>query len=209
MSLKVIGAGFPRTATWSQKAALEQLGFGPCYHMSEALNLPDDWPLWETAAAGGAVDWEQIFADWGSTTDAPGCHFYQELAAVYPDAKVVLSVRDEEKWFASTQNTILSEAVMEMHRGRGTNAMVAAIGWGYSPRVHDKAWMIDRYRRHNAEVQQTIPAERLLVYDVSKGWEPLCSFLGVPVPDTPFPVVNTTEDFNKMIAARAAAAQSA
>ena len=38
MPLSVIGAGFPRTATWSQKLALEQLGFGPCYHMSEALD---------------------------------------------------------------------------------------------------------------------------------------------------------------------------
>src|SRR5215469_10465769 len=95
MPLKVIGAGFPRTATWSQKLALEQLGFGPCYHMSEALEHPEHWPLWQAAAAGQPVDWDAIFAGWGATTDAPACMFYKELAARYPDAKVILGLRDE------------------------------------------------------------------------------------------------------------------
>ena len=208
MSLKVIGAGFPRTATWSQKLALEQLGFGPCYHMSEALKLPEHWPLWETAAAGGAIDWEALFSGWGSTTDAPGCHFYRELAAVYPDAKVLLSVRDEDKWFASTQNTILSQATQGMHGAQGSQAMIEAIGWGTDPRLHDKAWMIDRYRRHIEAVKAAIPPERLLVYDVSEGWAPLCRFLGRPVPDAPFPQVNSTEDFTRMIADRNAAAEA-
>jgi hypothetical protein len=199
MSLKVIGAGLPRTATWSQKLALERLGFGPCYHMSEALEHPDHWPLWVKAAGGEAVNWEEIFRGWGSTTDAPACHFYRELAAFYPEAKVLLSVRDEEKWFASTQNTILSDAVAGFHGARGSLQMVEAVGWGTDPRLHDRDWMIDRYRSHNAAVRRDIPAERLLVYDVSEGWGPLCRFLGVPVPDEPFPRVNSTEDFRKMI----------
>jgi hypothetical protein len=204
MSLKVIGAGLPRTATWSQKLALQQLGFGPCYHMSEALEHPAHWPLWEQAIRGEPVDWEAIFADWGSTTDTPGCHFYKELAARYPEAKVVLSVRDPEKWFASTQNTILSGAVAGFHSARGSLPLVEALGWGTDPRVHDKAWMLDRYHRHNEAVQRAIPADRLLVYTVSDGWEPLCRFLGVEMPDTPFPQVNSTEDFKAMIAGRAA-----
>jgi hypothetical protein len=204
MSLKVIGAGLPRTATWSQKLALEQLGFGPCYHMSEALEHPEHWPLWQKAAEGDAVDWKALFAGWGSTTDAPGCHFYKQLAEVFPDAKVVLSVRDPEKWYASTQNTILSQAVAGFHGARGSLAMVEAVGWGTDPRLHDKAWMLDRYHRHNEEVQKAIPPERLLVYRVSDGWEPLCRFLGVPVPDAPFPQVNSTDDFKAMIASRQA-----
>ncbi len=204
MSLKVIGAGLPRTATWSQKLALEQLGFGPCYHMSEALEHAEHWPLWETAAAGGPVDWNTIFAGWGSTTDAPGCHFYNDLAAYYPDAKVVLSVRDPERWFASTQNTIISDQVAGFHAARGSLGMVDAMGWGTDPRLRDKAWMLDRYNRHNEEVQRAIPAARLLVYDVSQGWEPLCRFLGRPIPDAPYPQVNSTDDFKAMIAARAA-----
>ena len=204
MSLKVIGAGLPRTATWSQKLALEQLGLGPCYHMSEALEHPDHWPLWEAAAAGKPVDWGALFAGWGSTTDAPGCHFYPALAAWYPEAKVLLSVRDEERWFASTQNTILTEAVAGFHGARGSLAMVEAMGWGTDPRLRDKAWMLDRYRRHNREVQDAIPAERLLVYDPADGWGPLCRFLGLPVPEAPYPRVNTTEEFKVMIASRQA-----
>ncbi|HEY5410116.1 MAG TPA: sulfotransferase [Caulobacteraceae bacterium] len=204
MSLKVIGAGLPRTATWSQKLALEQLGFGPCYHMSESLEQPTHWPLWEKAAQGEPIDWEAIFSEWGSTTDAPGCHFYTELAERYPEAKVVLSVRDPEKWFASTQNTILSGAVAGFHGARGSLAMVEAVGWGTDPRLRDKAWMLDRYHRHNEAVQRAIPAERLLVYKVSDGWEPLCRFLGVEAPETAYPQVNTTDDFKAMIAARVA-----
>ena len=202
MSLKVIGAGLPRTATWSQKLALEQLGFGPCYHMSEALEHPDHWPLWETAGAGGPVDWPALFEGWGSTTDAPGCHFYTALMAYYPDAKVLLSVRDEERWFASTQNTILSDAVAGFHGARGSLGMVEAVGWGTDPRLRDKAWMLERYRRHNQEVRDVVPADRLLVYDPADGWGPLCRFLGRPIPDAPFPLVNTTENFQAMIAAR-------
>jgi len=209
MPMRVIGAGFPRTATWSQKLALEQLGVGPCYHMSEALEHPDHWPLWVRAAAGEAASWgqdqwEAIFANYASTTDAPACHFYKELMAAYPEAKVLLSVRDEEKWFASTQNTILSDAVAGFHRARGSLAMVEAVGWGTDPRLRDRAWMLDRYNRHIEAVKRDIPADRLLVYQVSDGWEPLCRFLGVPVPETPFPVVNTTDDFKTMIAQRAA-----
>ena len=204
MTLEVIGAGLPRTATWSQKLALEQLGLGPCYHMSEALEHPDHWPLWEQAARGEPIDWEQVFAGWGSTTDAPACKFYRELADFYPKAKVVLSVRDPEKWFASTQNTILNPAVMGFHEARGTLPMVEAIGWGSDPRLRDRDFMLALFERHTEDVRRAVPAERLLVYRVSDGWEPLCDFLGLPVPEAPYPQVNSTDEFRAMIAARAA-----
>ena len=204
MSLQVIGVGLPRTGTWSLKVALQQLGFGPCYHMSEALEQPNHWPLWETAGAGGAVDWQSLFQGWGSTTDAPACHFYQELANVFPDAKLVLSVRDPDKWFASTQNTILTQAASDMHRARGSLGMVEAVGWGTDPRLRDKAYMLDRYHRHNDEVVRMVPPERLLVFNAAEGWAPLCRFLGRPIPETPYPQVNTTEDFTAMIAERTA-----
>ena len=204
MSLKVIGAGLPRTATWSQKLALEQLGLGPCYHMSEALQHPDHWPLWERAGAGEIIDWELIFRGWGSTTDAPGCKVYRQLADAYPDAKIVLSVRDPEKWFASTQNTVLGDNVVGFHGARGSLPMVEAVGWGSDPRLRDKAFMLERFESHIEEVKRNIPAERLLIYQVSDGWEPLCDFLGLDVPDAPFPQVNSTDEFRAMIAARAA-----
>ena len=201
MSLKVIGAGFPRTGTISQKLALEQLGFGPCYHMSELHQRPEHMPLWTAAALGEAVDWDAIFAGWGSTTDAPGCAFYRQLAEVYPDARVILSVRDEEAWFASTQNTILSDGALRLF-GQGDNTMIDAIGWGTDPRLRDHDYMIARYRRHVDEVREAIAPERLLVFDVAEGWAPLCRFLGVPEPEGPFPKVNTTDEFKAMMAAR-------
>ena len=206
MALKVIGAGLPRTGTTSQKLALEQLGFGPCYHMSEALQHPEHWPLWEAVSAGHEVDWDVLFKDYASTTDTPGCNYYWDLSQHYPDAKVILSVRDPEAWFASTQNTVLSPAVTAMHAARGTKGLTDSVNWGGSdPKLRDRDYMLARYRRHNAEVKATIPADRLLVYDAADGWAPLCEFLGVAVPDAPFPRVNSTDEFNAMIAARAAA----
>ncbi len=204
MSLAVIGAGLPRTGTMSLKHALEQLGLGPCYHMIEVFERPDDWPLWETAAKGGSVDFDALLADWRSTTDIPGCNFYRELAYLYPDAKVVLGVRDPERWFASTQATILSGAVAHRHEGLGIFPMLEALGWGSDPRMHDRTYMLDLFHRHNEAVKRTIPAERLLVYDAAEGWEPLCRFLGRPVPATPFPHSNSTEDFKARLAAREA-----
>lgn len=208
MSLSVIGAGLPRTGTSSQKLALEQLGFGPCYHMTETFSRPEHWPLWIAAAAGEPVDWNVLFEGWGSTTDAPGCIVYRELANYFPDAKVILSVRDPEKWFASTQATIIGPHTAAFHGARGTLPMVEAIGWGTDPRLRDHDWMIERYHRHNQEVRDTIPAHRLLVYDVAEGWEPLCRFLQRPIPDAPFPKSNSTEDFKVMIAARQAEAEA-
>ena len=209
MSLSVIGAGLPRTGTMSQKLALEELGFGPCYHMTETFPRPEHWPLWETAAVGGPVDWNVLFEGWASTTDAPGCNFYRELANYFPDAKVVLSVRDPEAWFASTQATIVGPQTEGFHGARGTLPMIEAIGWGTDPRLRDHDWMIARYHRHNDEVKDTIPADRLLIYDVAEGWEPLCRFLGRPIPDMPFPKSNSTVDFKEMIKMRQAEAEAA
>jgi hypothetical protein len=204
MALKVIGAGLPRTGTSSLKLALEQLGFGPCYHMREVIEHPEFAAHWERAADGAHVDWDEVFQGYHATTDAPACHFYKSLAEHYPDAKVLLSMRDPEAWFASTQNTILRPEVMAMHEARGTLTMCNKIGWGIDPRLREHAYMVERFYRHNDAVKKTIPAERLLVFDVREGWEPLCRFLGVPVPETPFPRTNSTEEFGQMINARAA-----
>ena len=105
MTLKVIGAGLGRTGTMSLKLALERLGLGPCYHMAELIMNPERTPLW-IAAADGKPDWEAVFAGYSSTTDYPACLYWRELAAAYPNAKVILTKRDREKWFESTQATI-------------------------------------------------------------------------------------------------------
>lgn len=198
MTLKLIGAGLGRTGTASVKVALEQLGFGPCYHMSELLADPSRTALW-VSAAQGQPDWEAIFRGYVSTVDYPGCSFWRELAQLYPEARVLLSVRDADKWFESTQETIFNPGMTGTLRASPLRPFFEQIVWrDFGGRMHDRTFMVDYFRRHAAEVERVVPAERLLVYDVAQGWEPLCRFLGVPVPDTAFPRVNTREEHLRM-----------
>lgn len=196
MGLSVIGAGFGRTGTMSLKLALEQLGFGPCHHMVEVFKKPETMAFWEAVGDRRAVDWETVFAGYGSTVDWPSATYYRELADAYPEAKVVLSVRDPKAWFASTQATIFSGNFDDpndpFHR------MVSkAVCTLFDQRIHDEAHCIEVFNRHNQTVQQVIPKERLLVYDLAEGWAPLCVFLGREAPSTPMPRANTTEDFRR------------
>lgn len=194
MPLSVIGAGYGRTGTLSLKLALEQLGFGPCYHMVEVLKNPKAPGDWEAAADGRPVDWEDIFAGYGATVDWPSATFYRELAEAYPDAKVVLTVRDPEAWFASTQATIFKPDFSDPD-DPFQRMVLKVIGDLFDRRMHDKAHVIEVFNRHNEAVRRAIPPERLLVYDLAEGWNPLCAFLGVPVPETPMPKVNSTQEF--------------
>jgi hypothetical protein len=203
MPLRVIGAGYGRTGTLSLKLALEQLGFGPCYHMIEVLKNPPAAGYWEAAADGKPVDWEQVFAGYSATVDWPGATFYRELAEAYPEAKVVLSLRDPEAWFASTQATIF-RANFDDQDDPWQRMITKVVGNLFERRLRDKDKLIEVFNRHNETVQKLIPPERLLVYQAAEGWGPLCDFLGVPVPDAPMPKVNSTEDFTREHADRIA-----
>lgn len=199
--MKVIGAGFGRTGTLSLKAALERLGRGPCYHMVELLKHPEHGPLWTAALHGEAIDWEELFGDYGSATDWPACTFWSELAERYPEAKVVLTVRDPERWWDSIDSTVF--AVSRAGRLPTTNA-VAEIGQlvmdaAFDGLTTDREHVIRRFEEHNERVRQGIPRERLLVFRVSDGWVPLCEFLGAEVPDEPFPHLNQGAQFRAMI----------
>ncbi len=194
MGLQVIGAGLGRTGTLSLKLALEQLGLGPCYHMAELMMNPERTPLW-IAAADGKPDWDAVFEGYSSTTDYPACLYWRELAAKYPDAKLILTKRDKEKWFESTQATIFSEAMSARIRGTPVEPFFEKTIWkDLGARVHDRAFMISYFEKHNAAVEAGVAKKRLLVYDVAQGWEPLCEFLGVTRPDAPFPKVNSREE---------------
>jgi len=200
MALKVIGAGYGRTATLSLKFALEQIGFGPCHHMAEVMLKPETAADW-MRAADGHPDWERIYNGFVSTVDFPGCTFWRELSNFYPDAKVLLSVRDPDQWFDSTQATIFSERSMKMLGQTPMRSFIEKVAWNvFGEHIHDRKFMTEAFKKHNAEVQRVIPKERLLVYEASQGWEPLCKFLGVPVPDTPFPRVNSREEMATMMA---------
>jgi hypothetical protein len=202
MPLQVIGAGLGRTGTVSLKLALEQLGFGPCYHMTELLMHPDHAPGW-VRAADGQPDWESIFCGYAATVDYPGCTFWRELAQLYPSAKVLLSVRDPDQWFESTQATIFNDESSATLNASPLREFFEKTVWrDIGDRVHDRAFMVELFQRHNCEVERTIPRERLLVCNVAQGWGPLCDFLGVPIPDKPFPRTNSRADFAQRQAAR-------
>ncbi|HZU61036.1 MAG TPA: sulfotransferase [Solirubrobacteraceae bacterium] len=213
--MKLIGAGLPRTGTLSQKVALEMLGLGPCYHMVNVLMDLDEAPVWQRALDGEDV-WDELLGDFQATVDWPGSFFTRELAEKYPDAKVLLSLRDSETWVRSMRDTIwgifygdtlmndLSTArarvdpkwhsYVEMTKGMWERSGLMPGGSNTSD--EDMAAAMDRYHE---EIQREIPSDRLLVWSVQEGWEPLCEFLGVPVPDTPFPRLNDSKEFAERV----------
>ncbi|MFI0483830.1 sulfotransferase family protein [Actinomadura sp. 9N215] len=237
--MDVIGAGFGRTGTASLKAALERLGLGPCYHMSTIIAEPHRVRHWldigegrtvspagpeagpeagpgseagsgaGSAAGSGGVDWDGVFAGYRSALDWPAASYWRELADHYPDAKVILTVRDPERWYDSVASTIFARALAERRlplRRRIVRRLVArrspdfalyprmaratVMDRVFDGRIDDRDHVLRVFDRHVAEVKAAIPDERLLVFDVAEGWEPLCAFLGVPVPDEPFPESN-------------------
>ena len=201
MTLSVIGAGLGRTGTASLKVALEALGFGRCHHMSEVFGSPEQIDLWMKAAAG-EPDWSAIYKGYGAAVDFPTAAYWREIAAFYPQAKVILSVRDPEKWWESTQETILSPVMSAGLDTMPFGPVVKKIVWGFfNNRIHDHDNLIAIFNRHTEEVGRTIPRERLLVFEAKDGWAPLCEFLGKPVPAAPFPRVNSKEEMRPMMEA--------
>ena len=199
MTLKVIGSGLGRTGTMSTKLALEQLGFAPCHHMVEMFQHPETLPLW-IAAGNGNGDWDAMFEGYSAMVDHPGCAYWRELADHYPDAKVLHTVRDPDKWFDSTQATIFNPDRPGPPGGPMKLFFDQLYAW-YGGDMHDRGFMTDFFRRHTETVIAGMPKDRLLVFNVAEGWGPLCAFLGVPVPDTPYPRENSTQDFQTRVAA--------
>jgi hypothetical protein len=203
MTLSVIGAGFGRTGTHALKLALEQLGFGPCHHMFEVRDRPEQLPLWQAAARGEAVDWDAVFSGYRAQVDWPGARYWRELATHYPQAKVVLTVRPEADWYDSVRQTIylfMTEARSHRSpqlRGLAEMAYQTIVQQVFGGRLDDRSHAIAVFRRHIADVQTAIPSHRLLTFSVSEGWEPLCGFLGMPIPAGPFPRTNPRDEFPK------------
>lgn len=199
MTLKVVGAGIGRTGTMSLKLALEQLGFGPCHHMVEVLNnMPAQLPLWQ-AAVEGQPDWAKIYQGYHSAVDWPTARFYRELHVAYPDAKFVLGYRSPQSWAESFQHTIymalsdISKAPEEQHDWlRMVTELLVQNG---IPPGLDLAGLEKGFETHVESVKAAIPPERLLVFQAKNGWDPLCRFLGVPVPDGPYPRTNDRAEF--------------
>lgn len=201
MALSVIGAGFGRTGTLSLKLALEALGFDPCYHMVELVERPEHAAIWCDGVSEKQIDWGKLFNGYEAAVDWPTCHYWRELAAFYPESRFVLTVRDPESWYDSMYETIYRALTRlpRNNRGLGSDHRDVAdrliLEQTFGERFEEREHAIDVYRRHNDAVQSALPTDRLLVYEVVDGWDPLCRFLDRPVPETGFPNVNTAAEF--------------
>jgi len=210
MALQVIGAGFGRTGTTSLKAALEQLGFSKCHHMEEVMKSGAQVRFWQTLSDGGEVAWDEVFDGFQSSCDWPSCSYWEELHHHYPDAKIVLTVRDETRWYESVLETIypatfllpgwLEWLVPPLAR---LNKMIVASIWNgvFGGRFEDREHALQVYRDHIARVKATAPPDRLLVFEAKDGWAPLCSFLNVAVPENDYPHLNDAAQIRRLIRA--------
>jgi hypothetical protein len=220
--MDVIGVGMGRTGTLSLKLALEELGYGPCYHMKEVMDRGDRIKAWRRVGEGAPADWDELYRGYRATVDWPGAFYWRELVDAYPKAKVILGVRDPERWADSMSQTLWRWPLRRRNLfSRWMYTLFSAVNPSSLavPRMLDHVWdqIFDRrnfdkpgdrevaiksFVRHNEEVKAYVEPGRLLVYQISQGWEPLCEFLGVPVPQTPMPRVNESAEFRRDMVAR-------
>lgn len=196
--MKIIGTGFGRTGTMSLCAALSKIGFAPCYHVSEVFKNPSHIKLWQSAVDGELVDWQAFLGEYQSGLDYPIVAFYEDLMKVFPDAKVILTTRDADSWYESTIETIYYDGaaiptwLQNISPFKGLNKVIDSLAWEgiFHGRFEERDYAIKIYNEHVEKVKATVPPEKLLVYSVKEGWQPLCEFLNVAVPDEPFPRTN-------------------
>ena len=201
--MKVLGAGFGRTGTMSLKIALEKLGIGPCYHMREVISHPSHIKIWYDISRGEHPNWDRLFSGFNSAVDFPVCLFYEELVNKFPDAKFILTLRDFDTWYKSTANTIYKVPTMlpgwfkrVVYPIRMFIEMQVILIWVglFKNNFSDRESTELVYNEHIESVKKTISADKLLIYRINEGWGPLCEFLNVEKPETPFPKVNDTAE---------------
>jgi hypothetical protein len=198
--MKVIVAGFSRTGTMSMQVALQKFGLRP-YHMFEAMRNFENghMDMWNNYMEGNSdMDWDKLFAGYDASTDLPACIYWREMMEAFPDAKVVLTVRDVEAWWKSWIGMVESQEssvdrLVFLPRFQALDRLVInceRVWFRIEPGQYVREDAIKRFNQHNEEVKAAVPPERLLVFNVAEGWEPLCKFLGYPVPNEPFPHEN-------------------
>jgi len=214
MAIEIIGAGFGRTGTHSLKLALQRLVFSKCYHMEDLVRNPENLHYWEDAREGKHVDWDELFKGYRAAVDFPANMFYKDFMKLYPDAKVILTMRDPENWYKSFGDTIIRQSnpslkqivsmsfKLPFNKKLWKQLRVFKYANEYLDDMfegrfyEDKEKAINFFNNWNDRIKNTVPAEKLLIYEVKNGWKPLCDFLGCSVPDEPFPRSNTTAEFN-------------
>jgi len=201
MTLKIIGSGFGRTGTMTMKDALGELGFGPTHHMTEIMEHPEQLAHWKAVFSGEDVDWAAVYDGYNSQVDWPGASRWHETMIAFPEARVIHTERDEDAWWASFNGTIgkffaLSEQIpLPPQIAEVFVTMKAGLVAQTFTDFTDRTSAIDAYRRNNQKVRDIVPADKLLVFNVADGWDPLCRFLDVPRPDTPFPHHHLRHEF--------------
>lgn len=213
MALEVVGAGWGRTGTESLKKALEILGYNKCYHMYELIKDQSRFPYWMELSEKHSTDYEKLFDGYKAAVDAPACHYYQEIMAYYPEAKIILTVRDGNAWYESAVKTILFPPPL-LVRGlirlmsfvlppmknvpKGLKWIDETIRKGFwHNKMSDKSYMINLFEEWNKQVIKTVAEDKLLVFSVKEGWAPLCKFLNKEIPSLDFPHANDSKDFKK------------
>lgn len=216
MPIKIAGTGLGRTGTYSLKLALEHLGFGKCYHMTELFQYPEGVSHFRQAERGDQINWENIFSNYNSTVDYQGARYFEQITDHYPDAKVIHTYRNPDEWFESAVKTILAARNLNFRQyvkfaslfpfypniRKRLNAFLYSrklIALEFGKDYSDKKKIIRKYEQHTENVIKKINPDRLLIYNVSEGWKPLCRFLNVPVPKNDFPYTNTQDEFFKKI----------
>lgn len=202
--MKLIGAGLGRTGTASLKKALEILLDGPCYHMLEVMDRPQDVAVWRAALHGRLPDWREFLRDYRASVDWPGTPFWQSLAQAFPQAPILLSTRESAQvWWQSASRTVFAAGQLPAAEGSARQERVAMLRemWNLTltPDWDQAEAAMQAYQAHNQSVRQLAPPHRLFEWQPGQGWEPLCRALGLPVPDQPFPHLNTTDDFRRML----------
>ena len=218
-NLKVIGAGMGRTGTSSLKLALEFLLGGNCFHYLEYKTHPELMLPWQTFVEKlpqvtepevmpevSVTQWQLLMPDYIACVDEPASYYWLPLSWAFPDALIVLSVRDTESWWTS-MNGLYQHRDQEQEQPELISAerakflefetaLYGIIGTRREEAV-GKAW----FEQHNRRVQEYADQhpsfkQRLLVWNVKEGWEPLCAALDLPMPDIPFPHANKMADFH-------------
>lgn len=213
--MKVIGVGFGRTGTMSLKVALEELGAGPCLHSLQSPNAGGAQIAthWEQAANGQQIDWQRAFDGWAASVDWLGARFYPQMLQAWPQAKVILSVRDPDAWYESCQASLHATRAIarSAEASEGSPTLLRAVDvaiWRdlFDDRFDDRDHALEIFQRHQLQVAGAVAPQQLLIYDIRDGWEPLCEFLQVAAPKTPFPHLNSREAFWSRLGARPAPA---
>jgi hypothetical protein len=200
MGLKIIGTGFGRTGTDSMRHALNILGVGPTHHMFELEEGAPLRSLWLDLANGGTPDWDMLFEGYSSCVDWPSAYYWRILIDVYPEAKVILTMRSAESWWNSFEKTILW--YLQNSEDRNGLAHLLVADQVFHGRAHDRNHAIAVYNKNVEDVLATVSPDRLLVHNLGDGWQPLCDWLGLPIPSVDYPSGNTTKDLQDKLAAK-------